>query len=170
MTYKEFYNWTKQYLGTRLENKKIDIVPIVEKLGEVNNKNNMEHRININGEWYVRENTQKKQSYKLGDTFSLNFDYEGMLDCGLMITNKTSVNDLEKLLTSFEDVNYHREANPLYDLIDHIKYQNEYGENEVTRENIDKSLWIFQRECEDTLHLSLVRNIVGTTDRIEDNG
>jgi hypothetical protein len=40
---------------------------------------------------------------------------------------------LEKLLDSFEDVNYHREAAPLYDLIEHIKYQNEYGSNEVTR-------------------------------------
>ena len=163
MTYKEFYNWTKQYLGTRLENKKIDIVPIVEKLGEVNNKNNMRDRINVYGEWYVRENTQKKQSYKLGDTLYLNFDYEGMLDCGLLITNNTGVNDLEKLLTSFEDVNYHREANPLYDLIEHKKYQNEYGSNEVTRENIDKSLWIFKRECEDTL-----KNIVSITTRIDE--
>ena len=42
MTYKEFYNWTKQYLGARLESEKIDITPIVEKLGEVNNINNME--------------------------------------------------------------------------------------------------------------------------------
>ena len=163
MTHKEFYNWTKQYLGTRLENKKIDIVPIVEKLGEVNNKNNMRDRINVYGEWYVRENTQKKQSYKLGDTLYLNFDYEGMLDCGLLITDNTGVNDLEKLLTSFEDVNYHREANPLYDLIEHKKYQNEYGSNEVTRENIDKSLWIFKRECEDTL-----KNIVSTTTRIDE--
>tara|TARA_R110002050_G_C8902837_1_gene510277 strand:+ start:23 stop:526 length:504 start_codon:yes stop_codon:yes gene_type:complete len=163
MTYKEFYNWTKQYLGTRLENKKIDIVPIVEKLGEVNNKNNMRDRINVYGEWYVRENTQKKQSYKLGDTLYLNFDYEGMLDCGLQITDNTGVNDLEKLLTSFEDVNYHREANPLYDLIEHKKYQNEYGSNEVTRENIDKSLWIFKRECEDTL-----KNIVSTITRIDE--
>ena len=163
MTHKEFYNWTKQYLGTRLENKKIDIVPIVEKLGEVNNKNNMRDRINVYGEWYVRENTQKKQSYELGDTLYLNFDYEGMLDCGLLITNNTGVNDLEKLLTSFEDVNYHREANPLYDLIEHKKYQNEYGSNEVTRENIDKSLWIFKRECEDTL-----KNIVSTITRIDE--
>ena len=163
MTYKEFYNWTKQYLGTRLENKKIDIVPIVEKLGEVNNKNNMRDRINVYGEWYVRENTQRKQSYKLGDTLYLNFDYEGMLDCGLQITDNTGVNDLEKLLTSFEDVNYHREANPLYDLIEHKKYQNEYGSNEVTRENIDKSLWIFKRECEDTL-----KNIVSTITRIDE--
>mgnify|MGYP000918266149 CR=1 FL=1 len=33
----------------------------------------MEHRININGEWYVRENTQKKPKYKLGDKWSLGF-------------------------------------------------------------------------------------------------
>jgi len=102
-----------------------------------------------------------KERYKIGDTFSMDFDYEGMLDYGLQITNNTGVNDLEKLLTSFEDVNYHREANPLYDLIEHIKYQNEYGSNEVTRENIDKSLWIFKRECEETLI-----NIVNTTTRI----
>lgn len=123
----------------------------------------MEHRININGEWYVKENTQKEQSYKLGDTFSLNFDYVGMLDYGLQIGTNMNVNNLEKLLTSFEDVNYHREANPLYDLIEHIKYQNKYGSNEVTRENIDKSLWIFKRECEDTL-----KSIVGSTLRIDE--
>jgi len=128
----------------------------------------MEHRININGEWYVKENTQKKETYKLGDTFSLHFDYEGMLNYGLQIEiseGENVVGVLEKLLDSFEDVNYHREANPLYDLIEHIKYQNEYGSNEETRENIDKSLWIFKRECEDTL-----KNIVDSTLRIDNNG
>ena len=125
----------------------------------------MEDRIKINGEWYVRENTQKKQPYKLGDTFSLGFDYEGMLDYGLQMTNRMNVNDLEKLLDSFEDVNYHREANPLYDLIEHKKYQNEYGENEVTRENINESLHAFKKECEDTL-----KSIVNLILRIEDNG
>jgi len=125
----------------------------------------MEHRININGEWYVRENTQKKQSYKLGDTLYLNFDYEGMLDYGLQITNDTPLFNLEKLLDSFEDVNYHREAAPLYDLIEHRKYQNEYGANEVTKENLNGSLRAFKKECEDTL-----RNIIGSTLRIEDNG
>tara|TARA_B100000900_G_scaffold386160_1_gene376396 strand:- start:3638 stop:4012 length:375 start_codon:yes stop_codon:yes gene_type:complete len=123
----------------------------------------MEHRININGEWYVKENTQKKETYKLGDTFSLNFDYEGMLNCGLLAGVTTSVNNLEKLLDSFEDVNYHREAAPLYDLIEHIKYQNEYGSNEVTRENIDESLRAFKKECEDTL-----KNIIGSTLRIDE--
>jgi hypothetical protein len=48
-------------------------------------------------------------------------------------------------------------------LIEHIKYQNKYGSNEVTRENIDKSLWIFKRECEDTL-----KSIVGSTLRIDE--
>jgi len=62
MTYKEFYNWTKQYLGTRLENKQINIVPIVEKIGEVNDTNNMEDRIKINGEWNVREKYPEKTS------------------------------------------------------------------------------------------------------------
>ena len=121
----------------------------------------MENRIKINGEWYVRENSQKKRSYMLGDTFSLNFDYEGMLDYGLQIDTNTSVNDLNKLLDSFEDVNYHREGSPLYDLVEHIKYQNEYGENEVTRENINESLRAFNRECEDTL-----KNIVSKSVRI----
>ena len=125
----------------------------------------MEDRIKINGEWYVRENTQKKQSYKLGDTFGLHFDYEGMLDYGLQITDDTPLFNLEKLLTSFEDVNYHREAAPLYDLVEHIKYQNEYEVNEVTKENINESLRAFKKECEDTL-----LNIVHTSLRLEDNG
>ena len=119
----------------------------------------MRDRINVYGEWYVRENTQNKQSYKIGDKFSLDFDYDGMLECGLNVRVSTPVNWLEKLLGSFEDVNYHREANPLYDLIEHIKYQNEYGANEVTRENIDESLRAFKKECKDTMNSS---NVVKT--------
>jgi len=122
----------------------------------------MENRIKINGEWYVRENTQKKR-YTPGDHFSLDFDYEGMLNHGLLVTNKSSVSYLEDLLTSFEDVNYHREANPLYDLIEHIKYQKEYGSNEVTKENLNESLRAFKKECEETL-----KNIIGSTLRIDE--
>ena len=123
----------------------------------------MENRIKINDVWYVREDIQKKQSYRLGDKWSLDFDYEGMLDCGLAVKARSPVNWLEKLLDSFEDVNYHREASPLYDLIEHIKYQNEYGSNEVTRENIDGSLRAFKKECYDTL-----KNIVNSTLRIDE--
>ena len=116
----------------------------------------MSDRININGEWYVRENTQKKQ-YQLGDMWSLEFDYDGMLNSGLQITDKTNVNELDKLLESFEDVNYHREASPLYDVIEHRKYQNEYGANEVTFENLNESIRAFKKEIKDTINSSNVK-------------
>lgn len=35
MSYKEFYIWLEGYLYGKLENKHIDIAPIVEKMGEV---------------------------------------------------------------------------------------------------------------------------------------
>jgi len=35
MTHKEFYIWLEGYLHGKLENKHIDIVPIVEKMNEV---------------------------------------------------------------------------------------------------------------------------------------
>ena len=89
--------------------------------------------------------------YQLGNKWSVDFDYDGMLLYAMNITLDTSVNDLEKLLDSFEDVNYHREADPLYELIEHKKYQNEYGANEVTKENIKKSLLAFRKEVQDTM-------------------
>ena len=89
--------------------------------------------------------------YQLGNKWSVDFDYDGMLLYAMNTTLDTSVNDLEKLLDSFEDVNYHREADPLYELIEHKKYQNEYGANEVTKENIKKSLLAFRKEVQDTM-------------------
>jgi len=38
MTHKEFYAWLEGYLYGKLENKHIDITPIVEKMGEVNDE------------------------------------------------------------------------------------------------------------------------------------
>ena len=35
LTHKEFYIWLDGYLFGKLENKHIDIAPIVEKMGEV---------------------------------------------------------------------------------------------------------------------------------------
>tara|TARA_R110000765_G_scaffold54253_2_gene108296 strand:+ start:475 stop:831 length:357 start_codon:yes stop_codon:yes gene_type:complete len=114
----------------------------------------MEDRIKIQGVWYVRETNQQKQ-YQLGDRWSVDFDYDGMLNYALQIDGYLiHTLDLEKLLGSFEDVNYHREAAPLYDMIEHIKYQNEYGANEVTKENINESLRAFKKECKDTLFVN----------------
>jgi hypothetical protein len=35
ITYKEFYSWLEGYLHGKLENKHIDITPIVQKMSEV---------------------------------------------------------------------------------------------------------------------------------------
>jgi hypothetical protein len=35
MNYKEFYHWLEGYLDGKLENKQIDIAPIVEKMSHV---------------------------------------------------------------------------------------------------------------------------------------
>ena len=131
----------------------------------------MEDRIKINDVWYVRENSQKKRPYMLGDTFSLNFDYEGMLDYGLSIDENTRISYLELLLTSFEDVNYHREAEPLYNMIQYKKQLIEIGNKmeETVLSKINKKLLVrymkeFKKECEDTL-----KNIVNSILRNEDN-
>jgi hypothetical protein len=39
MTHKEFYIWLEGYLYGKLENKHIEIAPIVEKMGEVKDVN-----------------------------------------------------------------------------------------------------------------------------------
>jgi hypothetical protein len=39
MTHKEFYIWLEGYLYGKLENKHIEITPIVEKMGQVKEDN-----------------------------------------------------------------------------------------------------------------------------------
>lgn len=56
-------------------------------------------------------------SYKLGNKWSDNFDYDGMLETGANVTEETPLSDLQKLFDSFEDVNYHTESEPLWEAI-----------------------------------------------------
>ena len=53
------------------------------------------------------------KKYKLGDEYSKDFDYEGMLDYGETIDENTSDEDLKKYAKSLSDVNYHSLARPL---------------------------------------------------------
>jgi hypothetical protein len=62
--------------------------------------------------------------YKLGNKWSHNFDYDGMLKAGSEVTVDTPLEDLEKLHDSFEDVNYHTESEPLWNAI--IAKRNEF--------------------------------------------
>lgn len=56
--------------------------------------------------------------YELGDTYQRYFDYNGMLQYAKKITAETSVEDLEKLNDSLEDVNYHHLSRLLSDVIE----------------------------------------------------
>tara|TARA_R100001129_G_scaffold33386_1_gene22507 strand:- start:7639 stop:9960 length:2322 start_codon:yes stop_codon:yes gene_type:complete len=66
----------------------------------------------------VNENVKK---YRLGDMYSNDFDYLGMLKAGLKATLGSSVDKLQKLYNSFEDVNYHSENQYLGALIDALQ-------------------------------------------------
>ena len=59
--------------------------------------------------------------YKLGQKFTTDFDYEGMLKAGTRVRLNTPVDQLQQLFDSFEDVNYHREGEFLSYAIDAIK-------------------------------------------------
>jgi len=52
LTHKEFYVWLDGYLTGKLENKHIDIVPIVEKMGEVRDELEMD-RSSIRGNKHI---------------------------------------------------------------------------------------------------------------------
>lgn len=56
-------------------------------------------------------------NYKLGNKWSADFDYDGMLETGAQVTEETQLKDLQKLFNSFEDVNYHTESSPLWKAI-----------------------------------------------------
>ena len=82
-------------------------------------------------------------SYKLGDTWSRVFDYDGMLEKGMEAGVDWSIEDLQMLYTSFEDVNYHSEAGYLYGAIQELK-----SGNKVQAVN---DLENFNNECTKTL-------------------
>ena len=79
--------------------------------------------------------------FKIGDRWSRDFDYTGMLKAGA----KAKVSDghvkLEKLFRSFEDVNYHRISEPLWDAIELIE----------KRKPASTKLKTFNKNCSDAL-------------------
>lgn len=59
--------------------------------------------------------------YKLGDGYSNNFDYNGMLAYAKRVSVRTPISKLQKLFDSYEDVNYHTASEPLWDAIQQLK-------------------------------------------------
>jgi len=61
------------------------------------------------------------EAYTPGSGWTQDFDYDDMLAHGLKLNANSPIEDLEKVFADFEDVNYHREAEPLSYAIDAIK-------------------------------------------------
>lgn len=82
-------------------------------------------------------------SYKPGDMFTTDFDYEGMLKAGLKIRINTPVETMQAIYDSFEDVNYHRENAHLGNVIDAVKA----GDKSEALDSLRK----FRKEVKETL-------------------
>lgn len=82
-------------------------------------------------------------SYKLGDSWSRVFDYDGMLTKGMEASVDWSIEDLQLLYNSFEDVNYHREAGYLWAAIQELKSGNKVQAGDDLED--------FNNECAKTL-------------------
>ena len=83
------------------------------------------------------------EAYKLGDGWSKDFDYIGMLEMGAKAKASMGEKKLQSLFDSFEDVNYHSEASPLSYAIDELKDGNKAEANRLMKE--------FNKNCQDTL-------------------
>jgi hypothetical protein len=73
--------------------------------------------------------------YKLGDQYSSDYDYDGMVDMFLKISFDSSIEDLGKLKDSAVDVNYHTEARIISDIIKSIK-EDDKEKFDILKQNI----------------------------------
>ena len=85
-----------------------------------------------------------ESKYKLGDMWSDDFDYEGMLKMGLNTDISWSFMDLQKLANSFEDVNYHTASKPLFEAIRALKNE---GDNKKAKEKLEE----FHKLCKEEI-------------------
>lgn len=61
---------------------------------------------------------EEVKRYQIGDMWSPDFDYKGMLKAGAALSPEADVNVMQAVSDSFEDVNYHRENTHLQDAIE----------------------------------------------------
>jgi len=109
-------------------------------------KHTYDDLVNLAKEWYSENNSATygmNEAYKLGDGWSKEFDYIGMLEMGAKAKASMGEKKLQSLFDSFEDVNYHSEASPLSYAIDELKDGNKAEANRLMKE--------FNKNCQDTL-------------------
>jgi hypothetical protein len=103
----------------------------------------------------VKKGIKEITHYQLGDMWSPNFDYKGMLKAAANLSVSSSEESMQNISDSFEDVNYHRENDHLQDAIeakkendnDAIKFHLALFKDELkkTIKNL-KETQIFERE------------------------
>jgi len=62
---------------------------------------------------HMHKEHHEPKKYEIGDMWSEDFDYDGLLEEARKISARTSLSDAEKIFRSLEDVNYHSIARPL---------------------------------------------------------
>ena len=87
--------------------------------------------------------------YELGDMWSNDFDYVGMLKTGAQATYEMGIDALQELYSSFEDVNYHSENKFLGYAIEEM--ENPGQDPNQAQENIEDALEDFRNACLATL-------------------
>ena len=90
-----------------------------------------------------------REAYKLGDMWSNDFDYIGMLKVGAQATYEMGLDALQELYASFEDVNYHSDNKFLGFAIDEM--ENPGQDANQAMENIERDLEDFNNACLKTL-------------------
>ena len=90
-----------------------------------------------------------REAYELGDQWSNDFDYVGMLKVGSQATYEMGLENLQKLYDSFEDVNYHSENKFLGYAIEEM--ENPGPDVNQAQENIEDALEDFRNACLATL-------------------
>ena len=89
------------------------------------------------------------KAYELGDTWSNDFDYVGMLKVGSQATYEMGLENLQKLYNSFEDVNYHSENKFLGFAIEEM--ENPGQDANQAMDSIERDLEDFRKACLATL-------------------
>ena len=114
----------------------------------------MEEFIMIKLKNLIREELLVEKKYKLGDQWSKDFDYEGMVKMGTKSKVKDGLKKLEKLFDSFEDVNYHTVAKPLWDAVESLRHADKVTDKVLKKESekiAASHLKKFNKLCKDEL-------------------
>ena len=83
------------------------------------------------------------RKYKLGDMWSNDFDYDGMLNWGMKADLRMGEDKLLQLFNSYEDVNYHTVAKPLWNALVELKKDNKSKAKSLLKK--------FNKLCKDEL-------------------